>query len=527
MIKQMSIIDPACGDGELLIALKNELTTYDIEKNFYGIDKLQNAINKTLVRLDEAGVSAANCTIKKFDSLLMLDPIGGDKQPEFQENMFDVVIANPPWGANLAKIKSKLSCNRYELAIGQYDSADLFVELSLKLAAPNGIIAFILPDSLFSQERQKLREMLIKQTTIHFIGRMGEKFFPNVNRACVILIAQKTPPSEKCKVEILRLTPSLRQKIICGNVDFLEIDKKYCHKINQSRFASDANYKFDIELQKNEEGTVDKIRSSTLTVGDFCESTRGIEISKLGKVIRCNKCSMCYPLPKNESIICKKCSSEISKRSANIISIVSKGKITGYAKLLTGENISRYNINNTLWIQKNVCGINYKNISSYMGKKIVIRKTGVGISAAIDYSEALTTQVVYILKEKLGSKIELEAILGLLNSRAIYYYLAKIYGETEWRSHPYLTQTQILNLPVPHLNERNIAFLKEIAQIVKATSKTISGITTADDAALERLVANVFCLTKQDYISIYKTIETVQDLLPVRALKQISIKNIF
>ena len=43
----------------------------------------------------------------------------------------------------------------------------------------------------------------------------------------------------------------------------------------------------------------------------------------------------------------------------------------------------------------------------------------------------------------------LEFMLAVLNSRAMYYFLAKKHGETEWRSHPYLTQKQVLDLPMP------------------------------------------------------------------------------
>lgn len=531
----INILDPACGDGELLLAVANCIAMENRGESLaiYGIDRDSRATKIAENRL--AAEVCGNGLVKtfSFDSILKLngdswrDSLRGSANNPPPSDGFDVVIANPPWGADIKKHKAVLTKEDYTLLSGQVDSADLFLELALNIVRPNGLLAFIVPDSLFSHERRKVRELLCTKTTLLFVARLGEKIFDGINRACAIIIARKAPPTPGHKTQVLRLNNEMRSKILTGSIDLDTAETQFSHHIMQSRFASDVNYKFDIDLAEQEESITKKMKSSGQTIGDICSSNRGVELSKSGKVIRC-RCGTHCPVPKG-TMLCKKCSREISRTTSNVCSIVSKSKAAGYVKLLAGESVSRYKIDGSLWVDVTAKGINYKDKSLYSDEKIVIRKTGVGISATIDYSGATTTQVVYILKRKPRAvrSISIEALLGILNSRAMYYYLVKVYGETEWRSHPYLTQSQILELPIPIPTEENLSMLHEVEKLVRATCKENDGISEQHDAMIEKLVASLYGLTPKDYESVYETIDTVQDLLPVRALKHISLIDIF
>lgn len=117
--------------------------------------------------------------------------------------------------------------------------------------------------------------------------------------------------------------------------------------------------------------------------------------------------------------------------------------------IYVGENIRRYGINGECYIRPNIEGINYKNRDLYNPPKLLIRKTGLGIYGAIDYTGSMTSQTVYILKyADQDNATPLEYYLALLNSRVVYYYYLKVYGENEWKSHPYLTKQIIYALPI-------------------------------------------------------------------------------
>jgi hypothetical protein len=213
------------------------------------------------------------------------------------------------------------------------------------------------------------------------------------------------------------------------------------------------------------------------------------------------------------------------------LNIISHKETTGYAPILVGESIKRYLLSPPYWIATDKTGINYKDASIYARPKIVVRKTGVGLLASIDYSGCFTNQVVYIFKVKpaYDQSLPIELFLALLNSRAMYYYLVKTHGETEWRSHPYLTQGQILNLPLPDLGGVNQE--PHIAdRLVRTLKPYLAGrieLPPRVDAEIEYLAAKLYGLSDEDYARIYQTLQDVEDLLPIRSLKMVSIDDIF
>jgi hypothetical protein len=197
--------------------------------------------------------------------------------------------------------------------------------------------------------------------------------------------------------------------------------------------------------------------------------------------------------------------------------------------LICGEDIKRYEIKPSRWLKKGYNGIEYKKRGVYKGKKMLVRKTGVGISASIDYSDSYTTQVVYIfkLKENAPADITLEFILALINSRAYYFYLTKIFGENEWKSYPYVTQNQILSLPFPRMNKKQRQTARKISELVETNLCKNCKIPDKVDAEIEYLISTIFKLNKNDYETIFKTINESQNLQPIKILKNIDENDIF
>lgn len=85
----------------------------------------------------------------------------------------------------------------FTLVAGQYDSYVLFIELAYNILSEDGVMAFIIPDSLFDTQNERLRKFLVENTKIKVIARLGEKIFDEVNRATTVIICQKSLPSEE------------------------------------------------------------------------------------------------------------------------------------------------------------------------------------------------------------------------------------------------------------------------------------------------------------------------------------------
>ena len=91
------------------------------------------------------------------------------------------VIANPPWSSEKIYSKKDLYNAGFVLTTGQYDSYVLFFELAYKILKDEGVMAFIIPDSIFEAQNQLLRKFLTENTQIKVIARLGEKIFKKID----------------------------------------------------------------------------------------------------------------------------------------------------------------------------------------------------------------------------------------------------------------------------------------------------------------------------------------------------------
>ena len=538
ILRNIKIIDPACGEGELLLASARALQESfrdDLTKPsdvLYGVDIDSQAILRSSEHLGSS--SSRNFLISNAlvpeNRNLTRPGWDGIKQVFNAGNGFDILIANPPWGADTSSYKDKLSNANFELLKGQYDTSDLFVELALSIVKPGGYFAFIIPDSLFGLERRDLRKLLIENTEIKFIGRLGEKIFSGINRACVVLICKKSEPKLNNKVRCVRLNPTIRKQILSGELSFELADEQLGHYVQQKRFSRSPDFLFDIDTREEEREVIDKLADCPATLADYVHSSRGVELSKTGRVFKCSACGFWSPVPAVKHSRCSHCHAEVDSSKAETATIISKKRFKGSKPILVGESVQRYSITSRYWIAVDNKGINYKSISLYHEPKILVRKTGVGITATIDYSRAFTNQVVYIFRQRadLSEPVPIEFILAVMNSRAMYYFLLKKYGETEWRSHPYLTQTQILGLPIADLSTSEAKKIQTaVVALLKPYLEKQEALPQSVDAEVEYLIALLFGLTKTDYDVIYKTLSDTQGLIPVKTLASVSVEDIF
>lgn len=533
-----SILDPACGDSILLRSFAEKIKTNGATK-FIGLDIDLNAINNSIIKFSEPDLQNHSHTLIKCDGLFPYPELnskdGWNKLKDKLEiiNGFDIALSNPPWGADLSNYTSQILNSNFKLTKGQFDIYNLFIEVILNNLNDNGIYGLILPDSVFSQEQSYLRCLLSKNTTINFIARLGEKIFPEINRACVIIIGKNKTPKRNHKVDCFRLSTANKKRVITNQISLLEIDKELSHKVLQTRFSENENCVFDIDLRADSSETYDKIQQGSIKLKTFVNNTRGAEISKKGIVWQCQKCEKWTPEPRSKEPKCKRCSSPFGVDTIKEKIILNHNGI-GNIKIKVGEDLYRYTSKSKRWINTQKEGVNYKNLAIYQGKKILVRKTGIGITASIDYEDSITNQVVYILKlnPKYKLKITLEFILAVLNSRLMTYYLIKTYGENEWKSHPYLTQTMLVNLPFPNIDfecKRTSANIKSISSIIEkeVTTSNNKNISKENDLFIEKIIASFFGLNSIDYETIYEALHSADQLIPIKRLLECDTKEIF
>ena len=139
----------------------------------------------------------------------------------------------------------------------------------------------------------------------------------------------------------------------------------------------------------------------------------------------------------------------------------------------------------------------------FVGPKLLVRKTGLGIYAAVDTTGTLTSQTVYILKLKGEDSSEgLYYYLAFLNSRVMYYFYQKMFGAAEWKSHPYLTKQVLFSLPVPKYNKKSSLD----CSIVAISKKLSLSYQRDEDLELEYLIAKKYGINRRQ-------METIKDLM--------------
>lgn len=240
----LRIVDPACGDGELLAAIWRSLpeTLRRVnapESVLCGIDIDEKATEDTRRRI--ASLSLTDSVPGHFNILRTnaLCPFNDSRtqgwttiERKFSaQNGFHMLIANPPWGADIATYQNCIANGNFTLYKGQFDTSDLFVELALSIVKQGGCFAFIVPDSLFDRERTELRKRLAEETQILYIGRFGEKIFKGINRACAVVICRNSKPTTESTVDCMQLTPQLRKRILSGAIDFQEAERTLSHVV--------------------------------------------------------------------------------------------------------------------------------------------------------------------------------------------------------------------------------------------------------------------------------------------------------
>lgn len=206
-LRNMKIIDPACGSGIFLRTILEFLITpafdpyssYDyknIFKNIYGNDIDPNAVEASklsiallyLVML--GGTLPNNLNIRNENSLEFY------AKNKRYKNYFDVIVANPPF-IPFEKLSDDLKdpVLQYLDDLGQNkpDASLAFLKLGVDLVKPGGVCFFVLPHAFLKTESaKKIREYVFERMNIlGLIDLSSINVFKEKGSYVILLILQK------------------------------------------------------------------------------------------------------------------------------------------------------------------------------------------------------------------------------------------------------------------------------------------------------------------------------------------------
>lgn len=516
-LPQNSVVwDLACGDGALLSAVRR----LDATHRLAGIDIDVDALQRARGALPGARLLCRDALVPDGEGLPaenLIAQLGG--RP-------DGVILNPPWGATLDRRRSAYTRFGYELAFGQFDTYDLFAELALAVLRPGGSVALILPDSLLSHEHRSLRRLLLGQTHLDLVARLGEGFFPAVYRGAMVVLARSGIAPKSHRVTCFRLGAADRKAVLRKERDLDELLAREGHRVPQTQFATSPQLRLELDVRENERRHLTQFEVHDRMVWrDVLASGRGVELSKNGWVLTCPACSRALPQPRApRAVRCRGCDVTFQSAEApreQIVRSYDGEEETGWRALIVGEDVHRYSAVPSRALRLGLPGINYKAPADFDGPKLLVRKTGVGLSVAIDRTGAYTTQVVYQYKPLIPSDaFVLDYLAAILSSRFFLAYHLSIKGDTEWRSHPYVTQRVIEDMPIPTPTRGSRAhrYAKELAKLGRRRAAQVrSGIDL--ELKIEALVAGLYGLRVEDWRWALRVLADAQSLEGIKELR--------
>lgn len=337
-INGISIVDPACGDGNFLVGAYKYLVEYhkkwydehkDVDayksdwyikggmleltetkkqeivlNNIYGVDIDQNAINHAKIRMAglvgnidlSSNIKCGNSLIGTdyFSNMLFYDdalwneikPFDWNKEfPKvFQNGGFDVVIGNPPYiGEKGHKeiFKNVKNVDLGKFYVGKMNYFYFFFHLALNIVRDNGIIAFITTNYYITAlGGKKLREDLYKRATIIKLINFNElKIFESATgQHNMITILKKGKKDNEFTNTIITHKKGHATSEILQKIFSGDDNETDYYQMKQKDLYDDDEYYIRLIPKSDEpiQKILDKIKNTGTKLGNICNVNQGI-----------------------------------------------------------------------------------------------------------------------------------------------------------------------------------------------------------------------------------------------------------
>jgi hypothetical protein len=360
-----------------------ELSVKDEKIKREKIDRLKKDISKLELKIDEIRSNKIfeNAFEWRFEFPEVLNDDG-----DFIG--FDLVIGNPPYGADLADSDKKYFAENYVYQDYQLDTYLLFVERSYKLLSDSNYLSYIVPNTwLGNLKFRKIRNFVFNSTFINEIAIYKKAVF------------------EEAVVDTIAIT--LNKSLIPNNNVLIRnyTDSQTYTSFNLSqKIWIDANGDtVNLMLDENSARIKSLIEINSVLLSDLCYLTVGMKPYQAGK--------------------------GIPKQTVDDV----KGRVfdadyqvdSTYKKLLRGSDIHQYanNWDGNRWIKYGEFLAEPRLSANFdANEKIVVRQTGDTLIATLDTQQFVGMNNLHIITSNNTSNLSLKYLLALINSKLLDFY---------------------------------------------------------------------------------------------------------
>ena len=401
-------------DKDLQLFDKHEqrkINCFDWEDEFSEIFKgkkekfndkyLETKLKKGLEKAKEAIEIAGESYKDTYEAYEYAKKFGIVSEPVIEygkKGGFDVVIGNPPYGANYGQDIRHYLSELYNLSIPIADSFLMFILKSINIIKNSGVLGLIIPSTwMYMSQYVDFRKKLLSENYINEIHLFRKPVFNKVTVEVCTLILEKSIVGDY-HIYNFKENNDLPEKF-----NFSE------NKIEQNKILNDTDSILLISKNSTERELFYNIQKQNLQLNKIALVVCGLTPYRKGK-----------GKPAQDEIIVK-----------NRVFDSSFMKDNTYRKYLMGRDFNRYfwQIEKERWISYGewLAEPRYKAPFNE-DKKIIIRQTSDRIIAHLDNEKYLSFKNVHNLK-LINQNLSYEYLLGLLNSKLITWWYQKLIPE--------------------------------------------------------------------------------------------------
>ena len=385
-LRQIKVLDPACGSGAFL----NQAFP-----NFRKPHEQHHPEDQDIVK----------------------EPSYNYKNPEsrgFTKYGFDVVIGNPPWGAEMDDRMSTWFLEKYPVIPGKIKDTYLyFTLLALNLLKINGYLGFIIPNTwLLINNAKAFREFLLKFNIKQIVDH-GDNVFADAIVECSTLILNKSTTTNSA----------------CETIRIKDGNQLFTKLIDKNLWLKDDLHRIVLELDLDTYEIINRLENETEPFSKKNEIIFGIKPYQVGHGI---------PAQTREDVL-----NRIYHSSTKLDNL--------WFPLVTGTDVTRYHLsfNNDSFIKYGKWLMYASNEQKIKDAKILLRRTSSDLKATYDNQGFYPQNSVFIIT---STGYHLLFLLVLLNSK-LFDFIYKLKCPQEEKVFAEVKPSIIKTLPIPVINE--------------------------------------------------------------------------
>ena len=239
-----SVYDPTCGSGSLLLRVAKEVNRVG---GFYGQE-----LNRTTYNLARMNMILHDVHYQKFD-LRQADTL---ENPQHQDQVFEAIVANPPFSAKWSADPLKLNDPRYSIysKLAPKTKADYaFVTHMIHHLDDNGTMAVVVPHGVLFRGAAEglIRETLVKDRNWldAVIGLPANIFFGTSIPTCIMVFKKNRSSDSVLFIDASGGFEKVGNQNVLREEHINHIVEVYRERKVEDKFSSEASYD---ELEENE-----------------------------------------------------------------------------------------------------------------------------------------------------------------------------------------------------------------------------------------------------------------------------------